>query len=158
MRMNSPSSSELNILVAERAASVRSRDLLSTPPYKRNLPPKIGGRLLKVEFQLYCAAGDSAGVSSAPAGDSLVAAGASVATGLVISVAAGGGVVGVGLVSGVTVSVFCSHAARSAAPARMQMYFFIVRDAHCFSCSISASAVFAPSRMLLETQMARHEH
>ena len=27
--------------------------------------------------------------------------------------------------AGVTVSVFCSQAARSAAPARMQMYFFI---------------------------------
>ena len=27
---------------------------------------------------------------------------------------------------GATVSVFCSQAARSAAPARMQMYFFIV--------------------------------
>jgi hypothetical protein len=56
----------------------------------------------------------------------VVAAGASVAAGLVMSVAAGGGVVGVGVVAGVTVSVFCSHAARSAAPARMQMYFFII--------------------------------
>jgi hypothetical protein len=81
---------------------------------------------------IYCP-GDSAGVSSVPAGDSVVAAGASVAAGLVISVAAGGGVVGVGLVAGVTVSVFCSHAARSAAPARMQMYFFIVGEAHCFN-------------------------
>jgi hypothetical protein len=27
--------------------------------------------------------------------------------------------------AGATVSVFCSHATRSAAPARMQMYFFI---------------------------------
>ena len=32
---------------------------------------------------------------------------------------------GLGLAAGVTVSVFCSHAARRAAPARMQMYFFI---------------------------------
>ena len=31
-----------------------------------------------------------------------------------------------GLAAGVTVSVFCSHAASNAAPARMQMYFFIV--------------------------------
>jgi hypothetical protein len=81
---------------------------------------------------IYCD-GDSAGVSSVPAGDSVVsagdsevAAGASVAAGLVISVAAGGGVVGVGVVSGATVSVFCSHAARRAALARMQMYFFII--------------------------------
>ena len=75
----------------------------------------------------------SAGDSVVPAGESMVAAGASVAAGLVASVVAGGGVVGVGLVEGVTVSVFCSHAARRAAPAKMQMYFFIVRDAHCFS-------------------------
>ena len=37
-------------------------------------------------------------------------------------------VVPLGLAAGVTVSVFCSHAASSAAPARMQMYFFIVWD------------------------------
>jgi len=79
---------------------------------------------------IYCP-GDSAGVSSAPAGDSVVAAGASVAAGF-ISVAAGA-VVGAGVAAGVTVSVFCSQAARRAAPARMQMYFFIVGDAHCFS-------------------------
>src|SRR5882724_1982950 len=65
---------------------------------------------------IYCP-GDSAGVSS-------VAAGASVAAELV-SVAAGA-VVGAGVAAGVTVSVFCSQAARRAAPARMQMYFFIV--------------------------------
>jgi hypothetical protein len=58
----------------------------------------------------------------------------------------------------VTVSVFCSHAARSAAPARMQMYFFIIRDAYCFNRSIAASVVFGPSRKLLERQMPRHEH
>jgi len=34
-------------------------------------------------------------------------------------------VVAVGLAAGATVSVFCSQAARSAAPAKMQMYFFI---------------------------------
>ena len=107
--------------------------------------------------KIYCA-GDSAGVSSAPAGDSVVAAGASVAAGLVISVAAGGGVVGVGVVAGVTVSVFCSHAARSAALARMQMYFFIIRDAYWFNRSIAASAVFGPRRMLFEEQIARGQH
>jgi len=118
-------------------AAVAIRDpLLSTKEiFHRNR----GKTSQKKEFQPYCA-GDSAGVSSVsagesvvPAGESMVAAGASVAAGLVTSVVAGGGVVGVGLVAGVTVSVFCSHAARSAAPARMQMYFFIVRDAHCFS-------------------------
>src|SRR6476661_4564544 len=133
------------------AAAIRN----ARPAYKRSLPPKIGGRLLKrKQSKIYCG-GDSAGVSSAPAGDSVVAAGASVAAGLVISVAAGGGVVGVGVVAGVTVSVFCSHAARSAAPARMQMYFFIIRDAYCFNRSIAASAVFGPRRMLFEEQIAR---
>jgi len=34
--------------------------------------------------------------------------------------------VAAGLAAGVTVSVFCSQAASSAAPARMQIYFFIV--------------------------------
>jgi len=34
-------------------------------------------------------------------------------------------VVSAGEAAGVTVSVFCSHATRSAAPARMQIYFFI---------------------------------
>jgi len=32
-----------------------------------------------------------------------------------------------GLLAGATVSVFCSQAASNAAPARMQMYFFISR-------------------------------
>jgi len=52
---------------------------------------------------------------------------------VVVSVAAAGGFTTVVLFSvdsaagaaGVTVSVFCSHATRSAALARMQMYFFI---------------------------------
>ena len=48
-----------------------------------------------------------------------------VEAGLVVSVVVGG-LVAAGLAAGSVVSVFCSHAARSAAPARMQMYFFIV--------------------------------
>ena len=128
------------------------------PVYKRSLPPNIGEDFSnRNNPKIYCA-GDSPGVSSAPAGDSVVAAGASVAAGLVISVAAGGGVVGVGVAAGVTVSVFCSHAARSAAPAKMQMYFFIIRDAYCFNRSIAASAVFGPRRMLFEEQIARGQH
>ena len=35
---------------------------------------------------------------------------------------------GAGEAAGATVSVFCSHAARSAAPARMQISFFIYVD------------------------------
>ena len=45
-----------------------------------------------------------------------------VAAGLVDS----DGVVALGLAAGSVVSVFCSHAARSAALARMQIYFFIM--------------------------------
>jgi hypothetical protein len=105
------------------------RDLSTKEVFHRH----SGGRLLEKRIPTIYPGGDSAGVSAVSAGDSVVAAGASVAAGLVISVAAGGGVVGVGLVAGVTVSVFCSHAARSAAPARMQMYFFIVGDAYCFN-------------------------
>ena len=39
----------------------------------------------------------------------------------------------VGEAAGTVVSVFCSHATRSAAPARMQMYFFIIEDAYWFN-------------------------
>ncbi len=59
-----------------------------------------------------------AGDSDTAAGDSVVEAG------LVASVV--GGLVAAGLAAGSVVSVFCSHAARSAALARIQMYFFIV--------------------------------
>ncbi len=69
-------------------------------------------------------AGDSA---VSVAGDSVVVAGDSVVVaGLVVSVVVVGGLVAAGLAAGSVVSVFCSHAARSAALARMQMYFFIV--------------------------------
>ena len=49
-----------------------------------------------------------------------------VVAGLLTPVAAAGGVVDAGVAAGSVVSVFCSHAARSAALARMQMYFFIM--------------------------------
>ena len=49
-----------------------------------------------------------------------------VEAGVVASVVAAGGLVGAGLAAGSVVSVFCSHAARRAALARMQIYFFIV--------------------------------
>src|SRR4029453_4884480 len=123
----------------------RSRFVIPTPVQKKSSTENRGKTSRKERIPAIYCEGDSAGVSSAPAGDSVVAAGASVAAGLVISVAAGGGVGGGGVVSGVTVSVFCSHAARSAALARMQMYFFIIRDAYCFNRSIAASAVFGPS-------------
>jgi hypothetical protein len=54
-------------------------------------------------------------------------------TGGVVSVVVAG-VVAAGLAAGSVVSVFCSHAARRAALARMQIYFFIivVGSAYCF--------------------------
>jgi hypothetical protein len=39
--------------------------------------------------------------------------------------------VALGLAAGATVSFFCSQPARSAAPARMQIYFFIVFECKC---------------------------
>jgi hypothetical protein len=58
-------------------------------------------------------------------GDIVVDSAGAVAAGLVVVVVSDG-VVAAGLAAGSVVSVFCSHAARSAAPARMQMYFFIM--------------------------------
>jgi hypothetical protein len=54
-----------------------------------------------------------------------------VAAGLVVVSSA----VAAGLAAGSVVSVFCSHAASSAALARMQIYFFIivVGKAYCFN-------------------------
>jgi hypothetical protein len=49
----------------------------------------------------------------------------SLPAGLVVVVVVSDEVVPLGLAAGATVSVFCSQAASSAAPARMQMYFFI---------------------------------
>lgn len=156
--MNSPSSHALpRLLFGNEPPQNAVGFVIHGSVQKKSSTETRGKTSQKNNCSLYCA-GDSAGVSSVPPGDSVVAAAASAEGGLVISVAAGGGVVGVGLVAGVTVSVFCSHAARSAAPARMQIYFFIVGDAHCFSTSIAASAVFRVRRMLLEIQMVRHEH
>jgi hypothetical protein len=79
------------------------------------------------------AAGDSPGDSAVAAEDSDVVSGDSdveagdsvVVAGLVVSVVVGG-LVAAGVAAGSVVSVFCSHAASSAAPARIQMYFFIL--------------------------------
>jgi hypothetical protein len=88
---------------------------------QKSSPVNLRGRLSRKEvgLRLY-------GVGDVTAGDSAVAAGDSVVVaGLVVSVVVGG-LVAAGLATGSVVSVFCSHAARSAAPARIQMYFFIV--------------------------------
>ena len=73
------------------------------------------------------------GVGEASAGGSVVppvdvdvsGEDSAVEAGVVASVVVGG-LVAAGVAAGSVVSVFCSHAARSAALARMQMYFFIV--------------------------------
>ena len=102
---------------------------------QKSSPGRAGRRLRKKKrrLKIYEPGGDSAGDSVVSAGDSVVpvaesevAAGDSVvASGLVTAVVAGG-LVGAGVATGSGVSVFCSHAARSAALARMQMYFFIM--------------------------------
>jgi hypothetical protein len=124
--------------VAQDGARLQMHDVSTKEIFPRN-PAEDFSR--KRHRPIYYPDGDSEGVSVVSggdsvvsAGDSVVAAGASVAAGRVISVAAaGGGVVGVGVSAGATVSVFCWHAARSAAPARMQMYFFIIGDAQSFN-------------------------
>ena len=84
-------------------------------------PVNLRGRLSRKELglRLYGVGDVTAGDSAVVAGDSVVVAG------LVVSVVVGG-LVAAGVAAGSVVSVFCSHAARSAAPARIQMYFFIV--------------------------------
>lgn len=94
--------------------------------YSKSLLPKISGEdFAKRKARIY-------GVGEASAGDSVVplvvvdvVVDDSVEVGLVASVVVGG-LVAAGVAAGSVVSVFCSHAARSAALARMQMYFFIV--------------------------------
>jgi hypothetical protein len=88
---------------------------------QKSSPVNLRGRLSRKEvgLRLYGVGDVTAGDSAVVAGDSVVVAG------LVVSVVVGG-LVAAGLATGSVVSVFCSHAARSAAPARIQMYFFIV--------------------------------
>jgi hypothetical protein len=120
------------------AKRCESRDNL----YSKSLLSQARGRRLREEEirRIYGLGGVSAGDSVVSAGDSVVSAGDSVVAagdsvvvagdsvieaGLVVSVVVGG-LVAAGLATGSVVSVFCSHAARSAALARMQMYFFIM--------------------------------
>lgn len=91
---------------------------------QKSSPERISGEdFAKKKARIY-------GVGEASAGDSVVppvdvdVEDSVVEAGLVASVV--GGLVAAGVAAGSVVSVFCSHAARSAALARMQMYFFIV--------------------------------
>jgi hypothetical protein len=104
-------------------------------PYSRSLPSGAPGEdfsTRKTGLGIYepgDSAGDSAvsaGDSVVPASESVVAAGDSVVVAGLVTAVAAGGVVGAGVAAGSIVSVFCSHAARSAALARMQIYFFIM--------------------------------
>ena len=114
----------------EKSSQATVSLIVDTPhPYNESLPPAFRGRLRKNrEAGTYGLGEVSAGDSVVPAGDSVVVAGlvvSVVVAGLVVSVVAAG-VVAAGLAAGSVVSVFCSQAAKSAALARMQMYFFIV--------------------------------
>jgi hypothetical protein len=94
---------------------------------KSLLPTNFRRRLCQEESRWIYGVGDvSAGDSVIVAGDSTVAAGDSIVVGGLVASLVAGGLVGAGVAAGSVVSVFCSHAARSAALARMQMYFFIM--------------------------------
>jgi hypothetical protein len=117
----------------------------NSPPYNKSLLPQdFGRRLCGEESQRIYGVGDDSA-----AGDSLVPPvvevevpmeDSVVEAGLVASVVAAGGLVAAGLAAGSVVSVFCSHAAKSAALARMQIYFFIVLigKPYCFNRLIGA--------------------
>lgn len=117
---------------AMRDAAAVQRKSTRQVPGRRLRKKKNGARTYEPGGGV--SAGDSvvpAGDSDVPAGDSDVAAGDCItAAGFLVSAgplaAPTGGVVGDGVAAGSFVSVFCSHAARSAAPASMEMYFFIV--------------------------------
>jgi hypothetical protein len=123
--------------LGERNSRAKPRSFRRTHPYSKSLLPRdLGRRLPQEESKRWdyepgggvvsAAAGDSPGDSDVEAGDSDVEVEDSVVeAGLVVSVLVGG-LVAAGLAAGSVVSVFCSHAARSAAPARIQMYFFIL--------------------------------
>ena len=97
-------------------------------PYSKSLLTENPGRRLREGKKP-----TNQGVGEASTGDSVVppvdvdvpVEDSVVEAGLVVSVVVGG-LVAAGLAAGSVVSVFCSHAARSAAPARIQMYFFIL--------------------------------
>lgn len=104
--------------------------LFNLHPYSKSLLPQDFGRRLREEEsqRIYgvgevSAAGDSA---VPPVGVDVSVEDSVVEAGVVASVVAAGGLVAAGVAAGSVVSVFCSHAARSAALARMQIYFFIV--------------------------------
>ncbi|HWH91364.1 MAG TPA: hypothetical protein VNV64_06165, partial [Candidatus Binatia bacterium] len=95
--------------------------------YSKSLLPEISGEdFAKRKARIYGVGEASAGDSVVPPVDvDVVVEDSVVEAGLVASVVVGG-LVAAGVAAGSVVSVFCSHAARSAALARMQMYFFIV--------------------------------
>jgi len=106
--------------------TVKTRLFRCAHPYNKSLLPQdFGRRLREEESRRIYGVGDVAG-DSVVAADSGVVAGDSIVEGGVVASVVVGGLVAAGVAAGSVVSVFCSHAARSAALARMQMYFFIV--------------------------------
>ncbi len=124
----------------------RRRFRSSRHRYSKNLPPKSGGRPCGLELGRDYGVGDvvvvsvvvlvsEAGVAVIIGDDSAGLVVTVVLVFVVVSVEAPGVMVGFTIVvlfsvspgdaAGAAVSVFCSHATRSAALARMQIYFFI---------------------------------
>ena len=120
--MTKPEQNRAAIFVISALLLIRYSSF-SPPPYSKSLLPQDFGRRLRKEEsrRIY-------GVGEASAGDSVVppVEDSVVEAGVVASVVAAGGLVAAGLAADSVVSVFCSHAARSVALARMQIYFFIV--------------------------------
>jgi hypothetical protein len=120
---------------AERKSRARQR-FLNVPTrtakvFSRN-PSKR--RLRRETRQIYGVGDASAGDSVVTGGDSVIEAGVAVSVIVAgVEVAVASGVVAAGLAAGSVVSVFCSHAARSVAPARIQIYFVVVIEAYCFN-------------------------
>jgi len=92
---------------------------------QKSSPERFERRLRKEGSRRIYGVGDVAAVDSGVVeGDSVVEAGLVISVVVVVVVV--GGLVAAGVAAGSVVSVFCSHATRSAAPARMQMYFFMI--------------------------------
>jgi hypothetical protein len=139
MKANSPASYRLSIFyhtpkrVGGRSSATPILDLRPSP---LQLQTHIGTAKVfsrrfsgedfaKRKARIYGVGEASAGDSVVPVVVDVVVEDSVVEAGLVASVVVGG-LVAAGVAAGSVVSVFCSHAARSAALARMQMYFFIV--------------------------------
>jgi hypothetical protein len=127
--------------MAESATPIPAPNMDAASVQQKSSPGRFREKTSrKKKTRVYGVGEASAGDSVVPVADSGVVAGDSVVeAGLVASVVVGG-LVAAGVAAGSVVSVFCSHAARRAALARMQIYFFIVlmQEAYCCNRLIGA--------------------